>query len=162
MPYTGIILSTRERAEFRNELINLGVSQISAGSRVGPGEYSKEEGLVESKDQFQLSDQRTLAQIIDVLLDGDFIPSFCTACYRRGRTGETFMKHAKEGDIHEMCLPNALLSFREYLHDFANDDVKAKANMVINKYVDTLPDNMKGKVKELIENIDKGEQYQYI
>ena len=162
VPYTGIILSTRERAEFRNELINLGVSQISAGSRVGPGEYSKEEGLVESKDQFQLSDQRTLAQIIDVLLDEDFIPSFCTACYRRGRTGETFMKHAKEGDIHEMCLPNALLSFREYLHDFANDDVKEKANVVINKYVETLPENMKTKVKELINNIDKGEKDQYI
>lgn len=162
VPYTGIILSTRERGEFRNELISLGVSQISAGSRVGPGEYSKAEGLVEEKDQFQLSDQRTLAQIIDVLLDEEYIPSFCTACYRRGRTGENFMKHAKEGDIHEMCLPNALLSFREYLHDFASPEVKAKANAVIDKQVETLPENMKATVKQLIANIDKGEKDQYI
>lgn len=162
VPYTGIILSTRERGEFRNELIKLGASQISAGSRVGPGEYSKAEGLIEEKDQFQLSDQRTLSEIIDVLLDEEFIPSFCTACYRRGRTGEAFMEHAKNGDIHEMCLPNALLSFREYLHDFANPDVQKKAYAIIDAQVEKLPEKMKSTVKKLISNIDNGEKDQYI
>lgn len=162
VPYTGMILSTRERPEFRNELINLGISQISAGSRVGPGEYSKAEGLEERKDQFHLADERTLSQMIDMLMEGEFIPSFCTACYRRGRTGEAFMKHAKEGDIHEMCLPNALLSFREYLYDFAKDDAKAKGYAIIDKQVDNLPENMRNTVKKLIANIDKGEKDQYI
>ncbi|MBQ0105757.1 MAG: [FeFe] hydrogenase H-cluster radical SAM maturase HydG [Armatimonadetes bacterium] len=162
VPYTGIILSTRETPEFRNELINLGVSQISAGSRVGPGEYSKAEGLVERKDQFHVGDERTLSQMIDMLMEGEFIPSFCTACYRRGRTGEEFMKFAKEGEIHQMCLPNALLSFREYLYDFGSEEAKAKGNKIIDKQVEELPENMKNTVKKLIANIDNGEKDQYI
>jgi len=162
VPYTGIILSTRERPSFRNELISLGVSQISAGSRVGPGEYSKKEGKVPQKDQFQIADERTLSEMVDVLLDEEYIPSFCTACYRTGRTGEAFMKHAKEGDIHQMCVPNALLSFREYLHDFGNEEVKKKGYSAIDKQIEMFDDNLKGSIKKLIEKIDNGEKDQYI
>ena len=162
VPYTGIILSTRERAEFRNELISLGVSQVSAGSRVGPGEYSKKEGTVKTKDQFLIADERSLSEMIDMLMNGDYIPSFCTACYRKGRTGEVFMDIAKQGDIHNMCNPNALISFREYLHDFANEEEQKKGNKLIEKHLSKLEPKTQKITKEMIEKIDKGEKDQYL
>ncbi|MCX5716349.1 MAG: [FeFe] hydrogenase H-cluster radical SAM maturase HydG [Candidatus Omnitrophica bacterium] len=114
VPYTGLILTTRESAAFRNELLRLGISQISAGSRTNPGGYAK------GKDagQFSVSDNRSLEQVVGDIIKMGFIPSFCTACYRKGRTGEDFMDLAKPGDIQDFCLPNALLTFKEYLLDY--------------------------------------------
>jgi len=115
VPYTGIILSTRENVSLRNELFHLGVSQISAGSKTVPGSYSSGG---ESSGQFNISDNRSLSQIIEDLTSMGFIPSFCTSCYRSGRTGENFMNLAKPGDIKNFCQPNALLTFEEYLLDY--------------------------------------------
>jgi len=113
VPYTGLILTTREKASFRNELLGLGISQISAGSRTNPGGYSHDE----EEGQFSVSDSRSLGEVVRDITDLGFIPSFCTACYRSGRTGRDFMDLAKPGEIHTFCLPNALLTFKEYVLD---------------------------------------------
>jgi len=124
VPYTGIILSTRESSQMRNELFHLGVSQISAGSRTNPGGYCEPEASLEDVGQFALSDTRPTPVVIKDLMEQGFIPSFCTACYRRGRTGEDFMELAKPGLIQNFCQPNALLTLQEYLEDYA--DVEAR------------------------------------
>ena len=124
VPYTGIIMSTRESVEVRNKTLELGVSQISANSRVNPGGY-KEDRQYDAA-QFQLGDPRTLAEVVRDLGDHGYIPSFCTGCYRLGRTGKDFMDMAKPGLIKEKCAPNALSTFAEYLLDFASpEDLKA-------------------------------------
>lgn len=162
VPYTGIILSTRERAEFRNELIALGVSQVSAGSRVGPGEYAKKEGTVQTKDQFLIADERSLSEMVDMLMDGDYMPSFCTACYRQGRTGEVFMDMAKSGSIHNMCNPNAIISFREYLNDFADESTKQKGYELIDRHIQKLDEKTQRITRQLIEKVDSGKKDQYL
>jgi 2-iminoacetate synthase len=118
VPYTGIILTTRESPEMRRKLYHIGVSQISAGSRTKPGGYSREEERTTS--QFSLSDTRPTNEVIKELAQLGFIPSWCTACYRLCRTGEAFMNIAKRGEIQQFCQPNALLTFAEYLHDYAD------------------------------------------
>jgi 2-iminoacetate synthase len=128
VPYTGIILSTRETAGLRNELFSLGVSQISAGSRTDPGGYSRTE---QGAAQFELYDDRSTAQVIKDVLKLGYIPSFCTACYRRGRTGEDFMRLAKPGKIRNLCLPNALLTFKEYLQDYGDRELVELGEKVI-------------------------------
>jgi 2-iminoacetate synthase len=133
LPYTGMILSTRENDTMRNELVHYGISQISAGSRTNPGAYSHEEEQTGS--QFSLGDHRTLDEIISSLADGGFIPSFCTGCYRKGRVGQDFMDLAKPGLIKQYCMPNALFTFKEYLEDFATPETKAKGLSLINKIV---------------------------
>jgi len=125
LPYTGIILSTRERSELRDELFAYGVSQISAGSRTDPGGYGDEDSGEKSSGQFSLGDQRSLDEVIGELVGSGYVPSFCTGCYRQGRTGADFMDLAKPGLIKEYCLPNGLVSFAEYLHDYASTPVKA-------------------------------------
>jgi 2-iminoacetate synthase len=134
VPYTGLILSTRETAELRNELLGLGISQISAGSRTNPGGYSKKSAGA----QFELYDNRSTAQVIEDVLKLGYIPSFCTACYRLGRTGEDFMSLAKPGEIHNFCLPNALLTFMEYLLDYATPKVKKLGGQYIAKQLDKI------------------------
>ena len=136
VPYTGLILSTRERAEFRNELFNYGISQISAGSRTSPGGYTKKE---KELAQFNLFDHRTLSGVIDDVVSKGYIPSFCTACYRLGRTGEEFMDFAKPGDIKNFCHPNAILTFVEYLLDY-QPDFNGRVEKFINKEVENIPD----------------------
>lgn len=131
VPYTGIILSTRETADLRNELFSLGVSQISAGSRTNPGGYSADK----TGAQFTLYDSRSTAQVIKDLLRLGYLPSFCTACYRLGRTGEDFMSLAKPGQIGNLCLPNSLLTFKEYLLDYGDRELKARGQKVIEKEV---------------------------
>ncbi len=128
IPYTGIILSTRERPELRNQCLELGVSQISAASRVNPGGYSYDK---ENGSQFTLTDERTLAQVIDAVVDAKHMPSFCTGCYRLGRVGKDFMDMAKPGLIKTHCLPNAMFTFAEYLEDFAPAPLKAKGYALI-------------------------------
>jgi len=120
VPYTGIILSTRERAGLRDRLLHLGVSQISSGSRTFPGGYAQErpEGGVEPGGQFATSDKRTKMEVVRAISKEGFQPSFCTACYRVERTGKAFMASARPGDIKNFCLPNSILSLKEYILDY--------------------------------------------
>jgi len=128
VPYTGIILSTRETPAMRNACLELGVSQISAASRVNPGGYSYDK---QTGSQFTLTDERTLAEVIDAVVDAKHMPSFCTGCYRLGRVGKDFMDMAKPGLIKTHCLPNAMFTFAEYLEDFAPAPLKAKGYALI-------------------------------
>jgi 2-iminoacetate synthase len=145
VPYTGIILSTRENAALRNELIYLGVSQISAGSKTVPGSYSSDK---KAQGQFSISDDRSLSEVIESLTSMGFLPSFCTSCYRSGRTGENFMELAKPGEIKNFCQPNALLTFEEYLLDY-NPKLAKKINSFISSEVTKIPDP---KVRHLTSN----------
>jgi len=129
VPYTGMILSTRENAAMRNELIGLGISQISAGSKTNPGGYLDKRD--DTAAQFLLSDERSTEEVIIDVSKLGYIPSFCTACYRSGRTGEKFMDLAKPGEIHAFCQPNALLTYKEYLEDYAPESGKAAGEKVI-------------------------------
>lgn len=162
IPYTGIILSTRERPEFRNELIGLGVSQISAGSRTSPGGYGEAKAHKPEAEQFFISDDRSLSEVMCRLCKDDYIPSFCTACYRLGRTGEKFMGLAKEGHIHTMCQPNALLSLKEYLLDYAQGETKAEGERVLAECVADLEPAARKKTMECLARIEKGERDLYI
>ncbi|MDA3810610.1 MAG: [FeFe] hydrogenase H-cluster radical SAM maturase HydG [Spirochaetaceae bacterium] len=147
MPYTGIILSTRESVEIRNELFQYGISQVSAGSRTTPGGYSIS-GEKENK-QFSLGDHRSLEEVINDLTDGGFIPSFCTGCYRKGRVGHDFMDLAKPGLIKKFCMPNGLVSYAEYLSDYAPADLAQKGFALI----DTITENVESEsVKEMIKS----------
>lgn len=162
VPYTGIILTTRERPEFRNELVSLGVSQLSAGSRTSPGGYHDAKAHAPETEQFSIGDDRSLAEMIAQLSRGDFIPSFCTACYRKGRTGEAFMGLAKHGEIHNMCAPNALLSFKEYLVDYADAVTRVEGERLIAKELQDLEPAMREKTAELLGKIEQGERDEYI
>ena len=158
VPYTGIILSTRENAFLRDELFHLGVSQISAGSRTNPGSYS---GNGKSQGQFVIADERSLAEVIEDLADRGFIPSFCTSCYRTGRTGEDFMDLAKPGDIKNFCQPNALLTFEEYLLDY-NPKLAQKIKPFISFEINKIPDNkVRQKTMNYIKSLIKGERDLY-
>ena len=120
VPYTGMIISTRESKNVREKVLELGISQISGGSRTSVGGYAEEEPKEENSAQFEVSDRRTLDQVVNWLLDLHYIPSFCTACYREGRTGDRFMKLVKSGQIANCCQPNALMTLKEYLEDYAS------------------------------------------
>ncbi len=163
VPYTGIIMSTRETAEMRNELLNLGVSQISAESRVSPGGYERPDDRNAIKDvQFQLNDQRSIEEIIGDLIKYGYIPSFCAACYRRERTGKTFMDLAKPGNIKEKCTINALVTLKEYLEDFATPEVKKYGYKLIEEKLAAISEDDKKIVLKFFENIDKGNRDEYI
>ena len=131
VPYTGMIISTRESRATREKVLELGVSQISGGSRTSVGGYAREESLEENSAQFEVSDTRTLEQVVSWLLDLGMIPSFCTACYREGRTGDRFMKLVKSGQIANCCQPNALMTLKEYLVDYASWDTRRKGEALI-------------------------------
>jgi 2-iminoacetate synthase len=131
VPYTGMIISTRERPEIRAKAFEIGISQTSAASCTAPGGYGKDKKL----GQFNIADHRSLDQTIKSILEQGLLPSFCTACYRSGRTGEAFMDLAKPGDIHNLCRPNALLTFKEYLEDYASPEVKKLGALIITKYL---------------------------
>ena len=124
VPYTGIIISTRETEETRSKLLRLGVSQVSGGSRTSVGGYTTEERPHDT-EQFDVSDQRSLDEVVKWLMDNGHIPSFCTACYREGRTGDRFMSLCKSGQIINCCHPNALMTLSEYLEDYASPETKA-------------------------------------
>jgi 2-iminoacetate synthase len=154
VPYTGMILTAREPMEIRSEIMSFGVSQIDGGTKIEMGAYSKKEDQQHlDKEQFQINDNRSLGEIIDELLDKDYLPSFCTACYRAGRTGEHFMEFSVPGFIKKYCTPNAMLTLAEYLEDYATLDVKAKGEKVIAK---NLAEMEEGKIKQsLKERLDK-------
>lgn len=155
VPYTGMILSTREPIEFRRELFHLGISQISAGSRTSIGGY-KQALNSEQSGQFDLNDCRTSGEIIEDVIKLGYVPSFCTSCYRLGRVGKDFMDSAKPGLIKLYCHPNGLTTLKEYLEDYADDDVKKLGNELIKKELGAIPNQ---KVRELTEdNLRKIEQ----
>jgi len=156
VPYTGIILSTREEAPLRARLLDLGVSQLSAGSRTEPGGYA---GDRKATAQFSLGDTRPLDEVIrDVCLHG-YVPSFCTGCYRKGRTGKDFMDLAKPGLIRMHCLPNALLTLREFLDDYASEETRAVGNRVIEQQVRTeVPELRRPSLREALSRTEGGER----
>jgi 2-iminoacetate synthase len=156
VPYTGMILSTRETAETRREALSLGISQISAGSRANPGGYTHP-GDEESGEQFFLGDHRSLDAVIFDIAQMGYIPSFCTGCYRMGRTGEDFMDLAKPGLIKHYCLPNALTTFKEYLVHYAGEQTTAVGQKLIMEMLNDIPDSkVREKIKENLDRIDKG------
>ena len=159
VPYTGLIISTRESPEARKKVLELGVSQISGGSRTSVGGYAEEEEEEDNSAQFELSDRRTLDQVVNWLLELGYIPSFCTACYREGRTGDRFMSLAKSGQIANCCHPNALITLKEYLEDYASDDTKDKGLKVIEKELEKIPNETARKTaREFIAKITSGER----
>jgi len=160
VPYTGIILSTRESPQMRDELFNLGISQVSAESRTNPGGYCDED--TESSSQFCLSDSRTLDQVIASLIEKGNIPSFCAACYRKERTGESFMNLAKPGMIKGKCSMNALITLKEYLDDFASPEVKDKGYVLIRELKDKLNVEDKVLVENFFAGIDKGKRDDFV
>ena len=145
VPYTGIIISTRETQKTRERVLHLGVSQISGGSRTSVGGYCEEEE--EDSAQFEVSDTRTLDQVVNWLLGMGYIPSFCTACYREGRTGDRFMRLVKSGQIANCCQPNALMTLKEYLEDYASPDTKEKGLKLIQSEIPKIPSE---KVRQVV------------
>jgi 2-iminoacetate synthase len=158
VPYTGIILSTRESRDLRDEVFELGISQISAGSKTNPGAYS-ESGSKDDEEQFHLDDTRTQLEIIKSIIKDGFFPSFCTACYRTGRTGKDFMDLAKPGDIKKYCLPNCIFTFIEYVLDYGDDELKKSAKEAISREIGKIPDErIQEKVRENIKKIEAGKR----
>ncbi len=147
-PYTGIIISTRESQKSREEVLKIGVSQISGGSKTSVGGYEKDENIDENSKQFDVDDNRTLDEVVNWLLKLGYVPSFCTACYRAGRTGDRFMRLAKSGQIVNVCQPNSLMTLNEYLIDYAKDETKILAQNVIDNELELIP-------KEKVKNIAK-------
>ncbi|MCY1713445.1 [FeFe] hydrogenase H-cluster radical SAM maturase HydG [Caproiciproducens galactitolivorans] len=139
VPYTGMIISTRESQKTRERVLDLGVSQISGGSRTSVGGYCEPEAEGENSAQFDVNDTRTLDEIVNWLLGFGYIPSFCTACYRSGRTGDRFMQLVKAGQIANCCHPNALMTLKEYLEDYASPDTKQKGEALIAKEIWNIP-----------------------
>lgn len=153
VPFTGIILSTRESAAMRKEVLNYGVSQVSAGSCTGVGGYKEEAESGKKVDQFEVADHRTPLEIIKELMRDGFIPSYCTACYRSGRTGDRFMRLAKSGQIHNVCQPNALMTLQEFALDYGDSELKQLVDDVIKAEVQNIE---KENIRELtVTNIDK-------
>lgn len=157
VPYTGMIISTRESQRVRERVLQLGVSQISGGSRTSVGGYVEPEEEDKSSAQFDVSDTRSLDEVVNWLIGMGFIPSFCTACYREGRTGDRFMHLLKSGQIANCCQPNALMTLKEYLEDYASEDTKAKGEVLIEKELDNiLSDKVREIAKERLTEIGNG------
>ena len=156
VPYTGMIMSTRENQKVRERALHLGISQVSGGSRTSVGGYTEEERPHDT-EQFDVSDNRTLDEVVKWLMELGYIPSFCTACYREGRTGDRFMSLCKSGQIQNCCHPNALMTLKEYLMDYAAPETKAIGEKLIQAELENIP---KEKVKEIckdhLEKIEQG------
>ena len=158
VPYTGMIISTRESQQLREKVIRLGVSQISGASRTSVGGYADEERPHDT-EQFDVSDQRTLDEVVNWLMSAGYIPSFCTACYREGRTGDRFMTLCKNGQIQNCCHPNALMTLKEYLMDYASEDTRAVGEKLIAKEIEKIPnDKVKEIAKNNLKNIESGKR----
>ena len=158
VPYTGMILTARENAEVRNDVINVGCTQIDAGSNIGIGGYN-EDSLNFDKQQFILGDNRSLDEAIRDMAKLGYITSFCTAGYRCGRTGNYFMDIAKKGKVHNLCMPNAILTFQEYLLDYASEETRLAASDLIDKELAALPNQqVRETVSKMLERINQGER----
>ena len=154
VPYTGIIMSTREAPNLRRETFALGVSQISAGSRTNPGGYSDDE----SEAQFSLGDHRPLDEVIRDVAEMGYIPSFCTACYRLGRTGADFMDMAKPGEIKNHCDPNALSTFLEYLIDYASPETREAGEKSIRENLEAMAPAIRARSQKLLDKVYEGKR----
>ncbi len=164
VPYTGLILTAREPERIRKEVLAFGCSQIDAGTKLEIGAYAENPDVDQnlSKEQFKINDDRTLNAVIDELIESDYIPSFCTACYRKGRTGQHFMEFSVPGFIKKFCTPNALLTLAEYILDYASEETAAKGWALIGRTIDEMEDDgYKDKVRERVERIKKGERDLY-
>ena len=161
VPYTGIIMTTRENPEMRDTLLSLGVSQISAESNTSPGGYSAS-AAEQAGGQFSLGDHRSLDQIVGTLITHDYIPSFCAACYRMERTGKSFMQLAKPGTIKGKCSMNALVTLKEYLDDFATAPVKEAGYKMIARYSKQLDRHDQDKLKLFLEHVAQGLRDEYV
>ena len=159
VPYTGMIISTRESPKARERVLELGVSQISGGSRTSVGGYAEAEPEQESAAQFDLSAHRSLDEVVRWLMELGHVPSFCTACYREGRTGDRFMTLCKSGQIHNCCLPNALMTLKEYLEDYASPETRAIGEKTIAREINSIPrEKTRQIVAERLEKIAAGER----
>ncbi len=166
VPYTGMILTARESEKIRKEVLKYGVSQIDGGTKIELGNYSQDETQNKDQDlnreQFKINDDRSLADVIDELLDDSFLPSFCTACYRLGRTGEHFMEFSVPGFIKRYCSANAILTLAEYIEDYAKPSTAKKGWKVIEKQLEDLNDYQRvDEIRDRIERIKKGERDLY-
>ncbi|MCP4312558.1 MAG: [FeFe] hydrogenase H-cluster radical SAM maturase HydG [Bacteroidetes bacterium] len=163
VPYTGLILTAREPADIRNEILEFGVSQIDGGTKIemkGYSEKEKEQDL--DAEQFEISDNRPLSKVMEDLIENEYLPSFCTACYRTGRTGEHFMEFSVPGFIKRYCTPNAMLTLAEYLEDYAQNGTKEKGYRLIRKNLDEMNgDKFKVKLEERLEKVKQGERDLY-
>jgi len=154
LPYTGMIISTREKPEIRKKAFEIGISQTSAASKTSPGGYSS--GCA---GQFEIADERTLEEVLQGMCGQGMLPSFCTACYRSKRTGEAFMKLAKAGNIHYLCRPNAILTFKEFLIDYANPILKKKGEKIIEKEIERIENqDRRLKTRDRLKRIELGER----
>lgn len=159
VPYTGMIISTRESARVRGKCLEVGVSQISGGSRTSVGGYVLEEEKEDNSAQFETSDRRTLDEVVKWLLDGGYLPSWCTACYRAGRTGDRFMELAKTGEIATYCQANAIMTLKEYLEDYARPETKAAAGAVIEAEIPKIPhEKIRNASVIRLQRIENGER----
>ncbi|MBD5081065.1 MAG: [FeFe] hydrogenase H-cluster radical SAM maturase HydG [Ruminococcaceae bacterium] len=160
VPYTGMIISTRESKAVREKVIRLGVSQISGGSKTSVGGYYEPEPEEESSEQFDVSDKRTLDEVVHWLMEIGYIPSFCTACYREGRTGDRFMSLCKNGQIQNCCHPNALMTLKEYLIDYASPTTKEIGEKLIKAELDNIPNEKVRSIaeKNIMEMEDEGKR----
>lgn len=158
VPYTGIIISTRESADLRGNLLKIGISQLSGGSKTSVGGYA-DNVPEEDSSQFEVNDTRTLDEVVNWLVSLGFIPSFCTACYREGRTGDRFMRLLKSGQIANVCQPNALMTLKEYLEDYASEDTRRKGIGLILKETENITnDKVRAIVLEHLSDMDNGKR----
>lgn len=159
VPYTGMIISTRESQTTREKVLGLGVSQISGASRTSVGGYVEKEKPEDNSAQFDVNDNRTLDEVVNWLMELGYVPSFCTACYREGRTGDRFMSLVKAGQISNCCHPNALMTLKEYLEDYASQKTRDNGNKLIEKEIDTIPnEKVRELVKEHLKDIHSGKR----
>ncbi len=164
VPYTGLILTARESREIRDEVLSFGCSQIDAGTKLEIGAYAQDPHVDQNlhKEQFKINDDRTLNEVIDELLEGDYLPSFCTACYRKGRTGQHFMEFSVPGFIKKFCTPNAILTLVEYIMDYAKESTAQKGWKVIEQNLAEMEDDRHLKeLRKRIERIKQGERDLY-
>ncbi len=158
VPYTGMIISTRERAEIRKKAFEIGISQTSAASRTSPGGYGKPQ----EDTQFRVADERTVEEVLSGIMRQGLLPSFCTACYRMGRTGKDFMDLAKPGDINKLCRPNAILTFKEYLMDYASAENRRLGEALIAKYLAEIKDDdVRAETERRLKRVEDGERDLY-
>ena len=164
VPYTGLICNARENADVRREVLQYGVSQIDGGTKLEIGAYSEETETPQdlNREQFHVSDSRSLCHVIDTLLDDGYLPSFCTACYRKGRTGEHFMEFSVPGFIKRFCTPNAIFTLAEYLEDYASEAQKLKGYQLIEQQLQQLEEPLAAQIRTTIERIKQGERDLYL
>lgn len=159
VPYTGMILSTRETKQCREQVLKLGISQISGGSRTSVGGYVEPEPENQRSEQFEIQDNRTLDEVVHWLMQLGYVPSFCTACYREGRTGDRFMSLCKSGQIQNCCHPNALMTLQEYLVDYASEETKRIGEQLIQRELQTIPkEQIRKVVVENLKEIETGKR----